>query len=98
MKMKSVLFVSATRRMTSRGVHLDGWDGRCSHRRLSICSPVAMIMSKGSKDFSCPIREKTDTVFRKITTGDVSNRLEKAALLKALRIERERPTRLQTIR
>ena len=39
----------------------------------------------------CPIREKTDTVFRPITTGDVAGRLEKAALLKALRIERERP-------
>jgi hypothetical protein len=41
--------------------------------------------------------EKTDTVFREITTGKVNERLEKAALLKALRIERERPTRPQRI-
>lgn len=41
--------------------------------------------------FVCPIREKTETVFRPITTGDVAGRLEKAGLLKALRIERERP-------
>lgn len=57
-----------------------------------------MIMSKRLKRFTCPIREKTETVFRPITTGDVAGRLEKAALLKALRIERDRPTRPQTIR
>jgi hypothetical protein len=47
------------------------------------------------KGFTCKISEKTDTVFREITTGKVTQRLEKAALLKALRIERERPTRPQ---
>lgn len=57
-----------------------------------------MTMSKRLKRFACPIREKTDTVFRQITTGDVASRLEKAALLKALRIERDRPTRSQTVR
>jgi hypothetical protein len=45
----------------------------------------------------CGMSEKTDTVFREITTGKVDERLEKAALLKALRIERERPTRPQRI-
>ena len=39
--------------------------------------------------------EKTDTVFREITTGNIDKRLEKARLLKALRIERERPMRPQ---
>ena len=57
-----------------------------------------MIMSKRPKRFTCPIREKTETVFRQITTGDVAGRLEKAALLKALRIERNRPIRPQTVR
>lgn len=57
-----------------------------------------MTMSKHAKRFKCPIQEKTDTVFRKITTGDVVGRIETAALLKALRIERERPTRSQTER
>jgi len=57
-----------------------------------------MIMLKHPKHFTCPIREKTETVFRPITTGDVARRLEKAELLKALRIERDRPIRPQTIR
>lgn len=51
--------------------------------------------SKKHRGFRCGISEKTDTVFREITTGKVDQRLEKAALLKALRIERERPTRPQ---
>ena len=33
----------------------------------------------------CVISEKTGTVFREINTGDVRGRLEKSALLKALR-------------
>ena len=48
-------------------------------------------MLKRRKLFICPIHEKTDTVFQEITTGDVAARLEKSALLKALRIERDRP-------
>jgi hypothetical protein len=55
-------------------------------------------MIKHKKLFISPIREKTDTVFREITTGNVAARLEKSGLLKALRIERERPTRPQTKR
>ncbi|MDE1996983.1 MAG: hypothetical protein KGI75_31075 [Rhizobiaceae bacterium] len=47
------------------------------------------------KKFICRLSEKRDTVFREITTGDVDKRQERAALLKALRIERERPTRAQ---
>ncbi len=50
------------------------------------------------KRFICPIHEKTATVYRDITTGDVGARLEKAALLKAIRIERDRPIRPQTLR
>lgn len=50
---------------------------------------------KTRKGFKCKISEKTGTVFREITTGKVDQRLEKAGLLKALRIERERPTRPQ---
>lgn len=46
-----------------------------------------------AKGFQCPIREKTATVFRAIDTGDIAKRLENAALLKALRIERNRPRR-----
>ena len=46
---------------------------------------------KTDKGFTPKISEKTDTVFREITTGKVTQRLEKAALLKALRIERDRP-------
>ena len=48
-----------------------------------------------AKSFQCPIREKTATVFRAIDTGDIAKRLENAALLKALRIERNRPRRPQ---
>jgi len=55
-------------------------------------------MIKHRKLFISPIHEKTDTVFREITTGNVAARLEKSALLKALRIERERPIRPQTKR
>lgn len=43
----------------------------------------------------CAISEKTGTVFREIKTGNVKERLEKSALLRALRIERERPMRPQ---
>lgn len=50
---------------------------------------------KTHKGFRCKISEKTGTVFREITTGKIDQRLEKAALLKALRIERDRPTRPQ---
>jgi hypothetical protein len=45
--------------------------------------------------FKCGISERTGTVFRRIVAGDVDVCREKAALLKALRIERERPTRPQ---
>ncbi|KAA0682504.1 hypothetical protein DTW90_36795 [Neorhizobium sp. P12A] len=51
--------------------------------------------SKVAKGFQSPIREKTTTVFRSINTGDVAKRRERAGLLKALRIERNRPTRPQ---
>lgn len=54
-----------------------------------------MTMTKSPK-FKCPISEKTQTVFRPIKSGDVAGRLERAALLKALRIERDRPLRPQT--
>lgn len=57
-----------------------------------------MTMIKHRKLFISPICEKTDTVFREITTGNVAARLEKSGLLKALRIERGRPTRPQTKR
>lgn len=43
--------------------------------------------------FKCPISEKTGTVFKGISAGDITARIEKAALLKALRIERDRPKR-----
>ena len=59
---------------------------------------AVMAMTKVRRRFICPIHERTEKVFRKITTGDVSARLEKAALLKALRIERDRPMRSQTAR
>lgn len=55
-------------------------------------------MIKHRKLFIAPISEKTDTVFREITTGNVAACLEKAGLLKALRIERARPIRPQTQR
>ncbi|MGV1758441.1 hypothetical protein [Rhizobium sp. P44RR-XXIV] len=55
-------------------------------------------MTKHRKLFISPIREKTDTVFREITSGNVAARLEKSGLLKALRIERGRPIRPQTKR
>ena len=45
--------------------------------------------------FHCTISEKTDTVFRDITTGKVDKQMEKAGLLRALRIERSRPIRPQ---
>jgi len=48
-------------------------------------------MANRPHKFKCPISEKTQTVFRPITCGDVAGRLETAALLKALRIERDRP-------
>lgn len=57
---------------------------------MSRVSPVAKHSAA-----KCPISEKTDTVFRKIKTGNVRERLETSALLKALRIERERPMRPQ---
>lgn len=50
---------------------------------------------KVAKGFQCRIREKTATVFRTIETDDIAKRLENAALLKALRIERNRPGRPQ---
>ncbi|MBB4571707.1 hypothetical protein [Rhizobium leucaenae] len=43
--------------------------------------------------FICPISEKTDMILRKIASGDVAARLEKAALLKAFKSERDRPKR-----
>jgi hypothetical protein len=52
-------------------------------------------VSKVAKGFQCSIREKTTTVFRSINSGDVAKRRERAGLLKALRIERNRPTRPQ---
>lgn len=47
--------------------------------------------------FTCPVSEKTGTVFKEISTGDVPARVERAALLKALRIERNRPMRRQRV-
>jgi hypothetical protein len=58
--------------------------------------PVRIISaSRAAKGFQCSIREKTGTVFRAIETGDVGKRLQNASLLKALRIERNRPGRPQ---
>jgi hypothetical protein len=58
--------------------------------------PVKIIdASRARKGFQCPIHEKTGTVFRAIETGDIPKQLENAALLKALRIERNRPGRPQ---
>jgi hypothetical protein len=50
---------------------------------------------KTAKGFRCTISEKTDTVFGAINTGNVAKRLERAGLLRALRIERNRPVRPQ---
>ncbi|TCR90180.1 hypothetical protein EV561_104408 [Rhizobium sp. BK376] len=51
--------------------------------------------SKSARGFKCTMSEKTATVFRTINTGDVAKRREKAGLLKALRRERNRPSRPQ---
>jgi hypothetical protein len=51
--------------------------------------------SNVARGFQCSIREKTATVFRTIKTGNVAKRLQNAALLRALRIERNRPGRPQ---
>jgi hypothetical protein len=62
---------------------------------MQIMSNAIIPTLETDKGFTCRLNEKTDTVFREITTGKVAKRLENAALLKALRIERNRPTRPQ---